>query len=760
MARIYRERQFPLSEDRLSQQETLFHNANGYLGVRGTLEEGTRFKSMRGMYVNGFYDIIPMKQAEKLYGLTEDKEAMLNVADTQTIGIETEGEAFSLFSGTVEEIERVLDMDAGITERRVTWLSPKGKRLRLVFKRMASFDVPNLFIQDCEITPVNFSGAIHIVSEQKALVRNYADADDPRLASDNACRLTPAGHEALGDISLLSVRTQQTGFTLCTAVAHDLDQKVDAQWAYSSEEHSAVWTACVQAEEEKPLRLIKYTVITESRRCEKPEAEAKACMQRVRGQLTALYQRQRAFLADFWQRADMRIDGDEQDQIAMIFNMYQLLQSAGRDGRCSIAAKGLSGEGYEGHYFWDTEMYMFPYFLLTSPQIARQLLLYRYAILPAARDNARLLGHQKGALYPWRTIGGKECSGYFPSGTAQYHINGAIAYAVTEYWLCTGDQDFMLHYGAEMLLETGRLWLDLGNWAEGSFRIHDVTGPDEYTCMVNNNFYTNACAQYNLRWAVKAVRLIEGLPEYPAWRARMGVSRQELDEMTRAADGMYLPYDEKLGINPQDDSFLSKPVWDIAATPKENFPLLLHYHPLHLYRYQVCKQADTVLAYFIFDGIADEQTVSRSFDYYEKITTHDSSLSTCIFSIVASQLGKREKAEQYFGDSLTADLVNAHHNTRDGIHTANMGGNYMAVVNGFAGLRLHEDGLRIAPWLPSKWTGYSFRFCWQNRLLSLQVNETECVLTLLQGENVTVQVYDQLYSIPREGGSVRVSLMR
>ena len=758
MARIYSEQQFPLNEDRLSQQETLFHNANGYLGVRGTLEEGTQFKSMRGMYVNGFFDIIPMKQAEKLYGLTEDKEAMLNVADTQTILVEAEGEIFSLFTGTVEEIERVLDMDAGITERRVTWLSPGGKRLRLIFRRMASFDVPNLFTQECEITPLNFTGVIRVTSLQKALVRNYADADDPRLASDNACRLQPAGHEMLGDVSLLSVRTQETGFTLCTAVAHDLNPSADAQWTYHPDDHSAEWTACLQAAEGQTLRLIKYTVITESRRYASPEAEAKACMQKVRGALPALYQRQREFLNDFWHRADMRIDGNEQDHIAMLFNMYQLLQSAGRDGQCSIAAKGLSGEGYEGHYFWDTEMYMFPYFLLTSPQIARQLLLYRYSILPAARDNARLLGHAQGALYPWRTIGGKECSGYFPSGTAQYHINGAIAYAVTEYWMCTGDMEFMLRYGAEILLETARLWMDLGNWVEGSFRIHDVTGPDEYTCMVNNNFYTNACAQYNMRWAVKAVRMIETQAEYPVWRERMNVSQQELDAMSQAADAMYLPYDEKLGINPQDDSFLDKPVWDLDATPRENFPLLLHYHPLHLYRYQVCKQPDTVLAYFIFDGVADRETAGRSFDYYEKITTHDSSLSTCIFSIVASQLGKREKAEQYFGDSLTADLVNAHHNTRDGIHTANMGGNYMAVVNGFAGLRLHEDELSISPWLPSKWTGYSFRFSWQNRLLSLEVNGTECVLTLLEGEAMTIKIYGCPCSIPQAGRSARIPL--
>ena len=758
MPRIYRERQFSLDEDQLSRQETLFHNANGYLGVRGTLEEGTRFKTMRGMYINGFYDIVPMKQAEKLYGLTEDKEAMLNAADTQTLLITADGEEFSLFTGTVESIERVLNMDEGITERTVVWSSPLGKRLRLVFRRMASFNMPHLFTQECEITALNFSGSLKIESWQKALVFNYADTDDPRLAADNTCHLRSAGRETAGDVNLLLAKTLHTGLTVCTAAAHDMNVPFKGEWEYDADSHSAVWRAECRAAEGETVRLIKYTVVTDSIRCADPAEAAVNDMKKARGRLEELYQQQKEYLADFWSRAGMEILGCEDDNIAMQFNMYQLLQSAGRDGRSSIAAKGLSGEGYEGHYFWDTEMYMFPFFLLTSPEIAKQLLIYRYDIMPSARDNARLLGHKSGILYPWRTITGKECSGYFPSGTAQYHINGDIAYAVTEYWMGTRDERFMREYGAEMLLETARLWMDVGSWYHGRFEINDVTGPDEYTCIVNNNFYTNACAQYNLRWAVRAAELLKGWEGYAAWAERLCLTDGELDRMKQAADAMYLPYDEELGINPQDDSFLKKPVWNIAETPKENYPLLMHYHPLHLYRYQVCKQADTVLAYFIFPWTASREVMSRSFEYYEKVTTHDSSLSTCIFSIVASRLGMTEKAERYFGDSLRADLINAHHNTRDGIHTANMGGNYMAAVNGFAGLQIGEDGFSLNPWLPSRWTGYRFRFSWQNRLFSFAVSPDQCALTLIRGEAAAAQICGKKYTFTRPGETVCVPL--
>lgn len=340
---------------------------------------------------------------------------------------------------------------------------------------------------------------------------------------------------------------------------------------------------------------------------------------------------------------------------------------------------------------------------------------------------------------------GKECSGYFPSGSAQYHINGDIAYSIVNYYLVTNDIDFIADCGAEIIFETARLWLDTGSWYDGRFHINCVTGPDEYTCLVNNNYYTNAIARHNLKWAVHFYSLLSENGKLAKIADKIGLTREEIHSFQSAAECMYLPYDEKLDINPQDDSFLKKKKWEIKETPPEYFPLLLHYHPLYLYRYQVCKQADTVLAHFILEDGQSLSTMRNSFLYYEDITTHDSSLSSCIFCIMASRLGMPEKAYEYFGDSSKMDLMNTHNNTKDGIHTANMGGAYMAIVYGFGGLRIKEDGLHLAPALPRQWAGYGFKLQKEDSLIQVEVRDNHVEITLLRGKEKTLYLYGRKY---------------
>jgi alpha,alpha-trehalose phosphorylase len=423
----------------------------------------------------------------------------------------------------------------------------------------------------------------------------------------------------------------------------------------------------------------------------------------------------------------------------MRFNEFHLLQSVGRDGRTNISAKGLTGEGYEGHYFWDTEIYVFPFFLATQPQLARQLLAYRYAGLPAARKRAREMAHAHGALYPWRTIAGDECSAYFPAGTAQYHINADIAHSIKLYTEVTGDEKFLREQGAEIVMETARIWMGLGHFDArrgGAFCIHEVTGPDEYTAMVSNNFYTNAMAQQHLAFAAGvAERLQRKFPrDFARIATAMALAADEPGRWARAAEAMYLPVDEQLGIHPQDDSFLHKPVWDFANTPPAHYPLLLNYHPLVIYRHQVCKQADVVLALLLRGDRFTLAHKRRDFDYYERITTHDSSLSACIFSILASEVGYHEKAYRYFMHTARMDLDNEHGNTQHGVHTAAMAGTWLAVVQGFAGLRLHGGQVSLCPRLPAHWTHYSFRIRVRGRQLQVKVMPGEVEYSLLEGE--------------------------
>lgn len=736
-----------LDQESLLLNETIFHNANGYIGIRSNFEEGygRGIDTIRGSYINGIYDFAKMSQAEKLCGLAEEKQTMLNVADTQGIQLDIDGERFSMFEGRILDSSRFLHMGEGYTARQIRWQSPAGHQVEILLRRMTSFVELPLFTIEYVVRALNFCGRLRFVSTHIGDVQNYCNPDDPRVAGERFQYLIPVSAGMEGDVSVAVTDTSSSGLTVCTAVKHRLS--VEAEGVSEIVGHGSRTIFEVDIEQGQSVTLEKYTVFTDSIRFSDCRRAALEEMEKVWSRpLEVHYAEQKAYMNDFWSRSMLEIKGDDDLSIALKYNMYQLLQSAGKDEYCNIAAKGLSGEGYEGHYFWDTEMYMQPFFTLTNPEISRNLIAYRYSILDAARENARILGHKKGALYPWRTIMGKECSGYFPSGTAQYHIDGDIAYSAVAYYLATKDLDFMTEKGAEIVFETARLWMDTGHFYKGQFRIHDVTGPDEYTCMVNNNYFTNASAQYNLHWAVRFYELLSEMGKTEPME-RIGLTAEEVAEFRHAEECMYLPYDEELGINPQDDSFLQKPVWDFENTPKENYPLLLHYHPLHLYRFQVCKQADTVLAHFIYEDAQSIETIRKSFDYYEKITTHDSSLSTCIYSIVAAKLGDVDKAYDYFGDSAKLDLFNLHHNTRDGIHTANMGGNYMAVVYGFGGLRLKESGIWFAPQLPKQWESYRFQVLYEGSRILVETDREKTVFTLNSGEAKNIYVYGKKYTL-------------
>ena len=739
---------FSIENNDLLLNETIFHNANGYIGIRANFEEGypETYDTIRGSYINGFYDIAEMKQAESLYGMVEEKQTMLNVVDSQGIQLVLDGEVFNMFEGTVIKSNRWVHMGEGYTGRMIQWRSPKGKEVEVVIKRMTSFYQLALFTVEYSVTALNFSGTIEFISSHEGQVMNYFNPHDPRVAGESFKHILPIDIRVEEGATYIRSQTSQSGLYVCTGVKNILSKEGSSE--IHKAEHTATNKLKASIKKDETIVLNKYTVFSDSIRNKNYEEQGRKEMELALGvSLEELYGHQKCYLKKYWENCELEIEGDDDLSLAVQYNMYQLIQSVGKDPYSNIAAKGLSGEGYEGHYFWDTEMYIQPFFTLTNPDISKSLIEYRYTILDSAREHATIMGHQKGALYPWRTIAGKECSGYFPSGSAQYHINGDIAHSIVDYYLATKDLQFIGEKGAEIIFETARLWMDAGNYHNGLFLINEVTGPDEYTCMVNNNYYTNVSAQYNLRWAAKFYKLLEQAGGLGTLMGKLQLKESEIKEFQEAADAMFLPYDKELGINPQDDSFLSKAVWDIKSTPKDKFPLLLHYHPLYLYRHQVCKQADTVLSHFVFEDAQSLETIRRSFAYYEKVTTHDSSLSTCIFSIVASRLGLEEKAYDYFGNSAKLDLFNLHQNTKDGIHTANMGGNYMAIVYGFAGLRLKEDGLSFDPSLPSKWTQYTVNINYEGSKIRVVVKRDETIFTLLSGDTKAIKVYGKTYHL-------------
>jgi len=718
--------------------ETLFHTANGYLGVRAAPEEGAAegVDSIRGTYINAFYEIKDVRYGEKLYGFPDTQQVMVNVPDTQTVRLAAGEERFSMFLPQVTERVQTLDMRAGGTVRRCLWHTVQGD-LRVEVRRMTSFRRRGLFLLRYRVTSEGFSGGVRLNAVLNAGVKNHAAANDPRVAAEPLQCLAVRGVGFDGEQAFALADTLRSGLSLCCRAAYEC--RWERQTARTETETDTTFVGTLGVGDSAELTV--YAWYADSRREKDPAAAARAALADcVHAGAKALVREQEAFLSGFWRDARVEIKGDEALQEAMDFDLYELLQSTGTDGLSNVAAKGLSGEGYEGHTFWDSEIYVAPFFMWTNPETARSMLLYRCLTLPRARANARTLGFARGALYPWRTIDGDECSAYFPAGTAQYHIDGDIAYAFLQYWDATGDLPFMAEHGAEVLVETARFWLELGHMAEDGFRIECVTGPDEYTCLVDNNFYTNATAQHNLRGAVRVLDALRTAGADARVREATGVTDGELAAFRQAAERMYFPRDERLGISAQDDSFLKKQVLDLNSIPKGNFPLLLHYHPLFLYRYQVCKQADTVLAHLLFPYTADGETIRRSYEYYRRVTTHDSSLSLCVFAMAAARLGMTDTARTLFCETVDMDVSDTHGNTRDGLHTANMGGAYLCVLRGFAGLTLDGDGLALTPVLPAGWKGYAFTLRYRGAQFRCEVDRAGARLSHLAGGPVTVKL--------------------
>lgn len=717
--------------------ESLYMVGNGYLGVRGCFEEGyPDGDTIRGTYINGLYDRVPMVHAEMAYGFPTEQDKQPRLVDTQTCEVWLDGERASMISGRYEAYERTLDFHLGETIRTYKYKTELGKVATLTFKRMASFYQKNTLIYSVKVI---YDGVIKLVSVCNTEVENYANRKDPRTGQGHTLLMQLKNIQIMDHQVLVLMQTRSTGIEQALAIGH----YTDAPAMFHEQANGKVYTF---VEGQSVLYFEKHCVFTDGLRSENPMADAREIL--TANASTTYFdflKHQKKYLDDYWDFAGIEIEGSDPDQNAIRFMQFQLLQSVGGDLFSNVAAKGLSGEGYEGHYFWDTEIYVLPLLTLNQPEMAKQLLAYRAHILPFAKVRALELGQTKGAAYAWRTISGIECSGYFPAGTAQYHINADIAYAFIQYHLYTDDWTFLVEKGAEVIFETARLWLDMGHYDQGMFHIYNVTGPDEYTAIVNDNYYTNVMAKYHLHWAHKFYHLLKALQDETLKEivadlfTRINLTDDEVEAMLSASDAMALPYDAERDMYAQDAAFLSKPIWPETFNKR---PLLLHYHPLQIYRHQILKQADTVLAHMLLESYATEDQIKNAYLYYEKLTTHDSSLSSCIYGIMASRCGFNEKAFDYFLESINLDLEDTHKNTKDGLHMANMAGTVLSVLTGFAGLRMDASGVSLKPRKPSGWTRFSFKIRVKGRVIKVIIDDA-VQLQLLEGAPITIKVWDE-----------------
>ncbi|WP_407530722.1 glycoside hydrolase family 65 protein [Methylobacterium oryzisoli] len=728
------------------QAETMFALSNGYLGLRGVVEEGTPVREA-GTYLNGFYEHRPISYGEHAYGFPTVGQSILNCPGGTALKLYVDDEPFVVPEAEVLSFRRSLDFRSGTLNRDVRWLTPAGKRLHLRTCRFVSLAHRHLAAIAYELTAEDAETEVVIASELRNEQPLATDTTDPRLAEGFVGRvLHPTGTWSEGLRAILSYRTQSSGLVLGCGMDHAVAADCAlTTHAVCEDDLAAISFRGILAPGES-IRIHKYLSYhySDNASPEQIRSQTGWTLDRaIESGFAALLARQQEDVAAFWARADVTVDGaGPRTQQAIRWNLFQLMQASERAEGHGIAARGLTGRTYEGHYFWDTEIYVLPFLVYTKPLIARSLLKYRYDMLDKARARARELGH-RGATFPWRTINGEEASAYYAAGTAQYHINADIVYALRKYVEVSGDEEFLRRYGAEILVETARLWCDLGFFSErlgGRFCINGVTGPDEYTALVNNNCFTNLMARENLRYAARTVRDLarEHPDSFAALVRRTALEPAETEAWERAAERMYLPYDERLQVHPQDDNFLDLERWDFDGTPEEHYPLLLHYHPLNLYRSQVIKQADTVMAMFLLSDQFTPEAKRRNFEYYDPLTTHDSSLSVCIQSIVANEIGLREKAFHYFNFALAMDISDIGGNMVNGAHIAAIGGTWLALTYGFAGLRDTQGRITFNPCLPEAWSRLRFSLTVRGRTLQLDIGHRAVTYRLLAGEGLDI----------------------
>jgi alpha,alpha-trehalose phosphorylase len=715
----------------LAQSESVFALGNGHIGLRGNLDEGDP-NGLAGTYLNGVHEIRPLPYAESAYGNPEAGETVLNVTDGKLIRLLVDDELFDIRYGELLEHERILDFRGGVLKRTVHWRSPSGREVRINSTRMVSLTQRGVVAILYEVQPVDESARLVVQSE---LVANddgqfMAPGSDPRAAA--ALRSPLHGEEAYEDdlrVSLIH-RTGQSDIRICATMDHEIMCPGEPQTVTEAAGDVGRVTIAADVPKGETLRVLKYVAYGWSSHRSLPSVRAQARGSLAEARHTGwqgLLDEQRDYLDAFWEHGDVEVVGDDDLQQAVRFAMFHVLQAGARGERRAIPAKGLTGSGYDGHAFWDTESFVLPLLTYTLPVAAADALRWRRETLDQARERAVQLG-LSGAAFPWRTITGRECSGYWPAGTAAFHINADIAGAVLRYQRAADDPAFERDVGLPLLVETARLWESLGHIdLNGDFRIPGVTGPDEYSAVADDNVYTNLMACENLIGAADAAE------RWGEQAAALGADDEEIAQWRRCAEATFVAYDSKLEVHQQARGFTEHATWDFAQTKPEQYPLLLHFPYFDLYRKQVVKQADLVLALFAAGDRFTDEEKARDFAYYEALTVRDSSLSACVQAVIAAETGHLELAYDYLGEAAMMDLHDLEHNTRDGLHIASLGGAWMALVCGFGGFR-DTAGLSFAPRLPPQLQRLTFRLTIRRQCLKVSVEGDQATYEIVDGD--------------------------
>lgn len=737
--------------DALARTESVFALSNGHVGVRGNLDEGEPH-ALPGTYLNSVHEKRPLPYAEAGYGYPESGQTVVNVANGKIVRLLVDDEPFDVRYGTLHRHVRTLDLRNGTLRREAEWTSPADKRVKVTSTRLVSLTHRSMLAIAYEVEAVGAPARVVVQSEIVANEDLPSGSGDPRVAAVLSAPFEAVEHEVRGRWASLLHRTRSSRIGVACAMDHVVeapdgvtvatDAQAQPDWA------RVTFTASLQPGQR--LRVVKLVSYGWSSLRSTPalrDQVAAALTGALHTGWDGLLRDQQEFLAEFWAGADVEVEGAPALQQAVRFALFGVLQSAVRAEQRPIPAKGLTGTGYDGHTFWDTETFVLPVLMHTWPAAVADALMWRHATLPKARERAAQLG-LAGAAFPWRTITGEECSGYWPAGTAAFHINADIADAVIRYHDAVRDDVFDDGPGLELLVETARLWVSLGHLGrDGAFHVDGVTGPDEYSAVADDNVYTLLMAQRNLRAASIAAS------RRPEQAAALGVDAAEIAGWRRRADAVVLPYDTDLGVHEQSRGFLRHGRWDFEATRGEH-PLMLHHPYFDLYRKQVCKQADLVLAMQLRGDAFTPAQKARNFAYYEAITVRDSSLSACTQAVLAAEVGCLDLAYAYVCEAAFMDLHDLARNTRDGLHVASLAGAWTALVSGFGGMRDHDGVLIFAPRLPSRITALRFRIRHRGLRLRVETDGAQVTYTLID-DGSTLDVVHHGRTVTLESGVPR-----
>lgn len=713
----------------LARTESAFALANGHIGLRANLDEGEPF-AIPGTYLNSFYELRPLPYAEAGFGYPESGQTIVNVTNGKVIRLLVDDEPLDIRYGELLSHERELDLRAGVLRRRLEWRSTAGSGVRVTSTRLVSFAQRSVAAIHYVVQPLDGPVRVVVQSELVANEPAPAQSDDPRAAAALESPLVAEESSQHGLRVVLVHSTRRSKLGMAAGMDHVVEGPVGTDTVGEGGADLGRVTIAADLASGATLAVVKFLAYAWSSERSQPALrdEVVAALAEARhtgwdGLVTA----QRAYLDDFWDHADVELDGDPELQQGVRFALFHTLQAGARAERRAIAAKGLTGPGYDGHTFWDTERFILPVLTYTVPHAAADALRWRHSTIDLARERAIQLG-LRGAVFPWRTIRGQECSGYWPAGTAAFHVGADVADAVIRYQAATDDDQFEREAGLELLVETARLWRSLGHYdPQGRFRIDGVTGPDEYSAIADNNVYTNLVAQRNLSAAADAVA------RHPRHAAALGADFEEAASWRDAARDMVVPWDDALGVHPQSEGFTSHQLWDFERTGPEQYPLLLHFPYFDLYRKQVVKQADLVLALHVRGDAFTDEEKARDFDYYEQLTVRDSSLSASTQAVVAAEVGHLELAYDYFAEAALMDLCDLEQNTRDGLHIASLAGTWIAAVAGFGGMRDHDGRLTFAPRVPPRLERLAFRMLVRGRLLRVEATQDAATYALQEG---------------------------